>query len=165
MHNELDVLSLITLYIHISKLLLETDKDDMSMEERFEIARWYEAVGEEERASQIYQQITEASHSLHNKAKVALGHLYKKQKKMTSALQMWERAIQESSSQSEDVYIEIAKIYEHHHKDYEAALHYTRKALEHWKMKGRLLRYTSKSEASSFQKRLTRLENKLDRLN
>lgn len=163
-HNELDVLSLITLYIHISKLLLETDKECMSVEERYEIARWFESLGEEERACQIYQQVAENSHSLQNKAKVALGHLYKKQKKMSSALQMWESVIQDTNYQSDEVYIEIAKIYEHHHKDYEAALHFTRKAFEQWKRKGRLLRYPSKAEASSFLKRLTRLENKLDRL-
>lgn len=164
-HNELDVLSLITLYIHISKLLLDRDMEDLSMEERFEIARWYEAIGEDECARLIFQQISETTHSLQYKAKVALGHLYKKQKNLPSALHMWESAIQETGYQSEEVFIELAKIYEHHHKDYEVALHYTQKALEQWKKKGRLIRYTSQTEIRSFQKRITRLENKLDRQN
>lgn len=54
-HNEIDVLSLITLYIHLSALLLSHEQQvDISEEERFKVGRWYEALGDTERAMQAY---------------------------------------------------------------------------------------------------------------
>ncbi|MFY0544449.1 ribonuclease H-like domain-containing protein [Brevibacillus sp. H7] len=160
-HNELDVLSLITLYIHLSKLLLTHEKEAVSCEEGFEIARWYEALGEDEMAYRGYLRIAESRHVLSAKAKIALGLLHKKRKQWEQALAIWEALIRESAYIPEEIYIEAAKIYEHQLKDYEKALHYTRRAFEEWKKKRTILRRTSKAEMSAYQKRLERLEKRI----
>jgi len=159
-HNEIDVLSLITLYIHVSKLLLEHEKESVSHQERYEIFRWYEALGADEIAIAGYHQIAASDHPCSGKAKLALGHLYKKRKDWERAVGIWEEYISEHSYIPEEVYIEAAKIYEHQKKDYEKALHYTRLAWEAGKKKGSILRQKSKVELEKYQKRIERLQRK-----
>ncbi|GAX89434.1 ribonuclease H-like domain-containing protein [Effusibacillus lacus] len=162
-HNEMDVLSLITLYIHISKLLLEHDNEAVTHEERFEIARWYEMLGEDELALQRYRTIADSQHPLRGNAKIALGHQYKRLKDWDKALEAWEEFINESDRIPEEISIEVAKIYEHQVKDYEKALHYTLQAYETWKLKRSLLRTSSQTELATYRKRIERLHAKIKR--
>lgn len=159
-HNESDVLSLITLYIHISRMLLEHEREEVSHEERFEIARWYDALGDGQMAMQAYMTVARSDHPWSVKAKLAVGHLYKKRKEWARALQVWESCMGASGYVPEEVYIEAAKLCEHQFKDWEKALHYTRLAYEQWKRRGSLLRQRSKAEGLAYQKRLARLEAK-----
>lgn len=160
-HNERDVLSLITLYIHISRLLLAHEQEAVTPEERFAIAKWYEALGEQEAAMAAYQQVSDSDHSWNVRAKLALGHLYKKQRKWRQALQVWESCMQQNRFVPEEVYIEAAKLYEHQFKDWEKALVYTKKAYEQWKQRAALLRQKSRAETVAYEKRIARLEEKL----
>jgi len=161
-HNEWDVLSLISLYIHISRLLLGHDEQLASMEERFEIARWYDALGMTEAAAQRFAAIAASTHALRIPAKTALGHLYKKQKRWQEALQQWQDVIGESRHVPEEVYVEAAKLCEHQLKDAEQALYYARLAFEQWKRKGQMLRQAARKEREAHRKRLERLESKVD---
>lgn len=160
-HNEIDVLSLIALYIHLSKLLLEYDKEPVSHEELFEIARWYEGLGIDRLAIQIYGKIAESAHALRTRAKIALGHQYKKQKWWDKALEIWEETVRERTFVPEEVYIELANICEHHMKDNEKALYYTKQAFQLWQKKESILRRKSKAEHASYTKRLERLAQKM----
>ncbi len=162
-HNELDVLSLITLYIHMSDLLLARRHTGISIQERFELARWYEALGIDQRAVELYRQIAEDGHAMSVSAKIALGHHYKKQKMWQQSLAIWEELIHKSVRMPEEVYIEAAKICEHQLKDFEKALHYTRQAFEVWKTKRTILRRTSKAEMEAYRKRIERLEHRIDK--
>ncbi|GED68769.1 hypothetical protein BRE01_24710 [Brevibacillus reuszeri] len=159
-HNETDVLSLITLYIHMTRLLLHHEREAVSHEERFEIARWYEALGDQAAAMDGYRLVAGSNHSWSNRAKLAIGHLYKKQKDYQQALHVWESCMESSSYVPEEVYIEAAKVCEHQFRDWEKALHYTRQAYEQWKKRGSLLRNRSKEDALAYQKRMERLEAK-----
>lgn len=162
-HNEIDVLSLITLYIHISKLLLEpTQASDVSPSETFEIARWFESFGEEASAIECYQSVADSAHPISGKANIALGYLYKKKKDWDRALRIWESCLNQLTVIPEDVYIEAAKIYEHQFNDYEKALHYTLQAFDIWKKKANLLRRKSKQEQEAYWKRIERLEQRLN---
>ena len=168
-HNENDLLSLITLYIHLSRLLLACEckrATAVSAEELFAVARWYEGLGDWERAAVRYQAIAESwpgsSHC--GRAKVALGHIRKRQKKWQEALSIWEECMREGVYLPEEVYLESAKICEHQLKDYEKALAYTNMALAARKKKGSLLRQQAKAELAQYQKRRERLEQKLHRL-
>ncbi len=163
-HNESDVLSLIVLYIHLTRLLLEHEQTELTHEERFQIARWYEALGDDDAAMRRYRSIAASDHPLRVKARIALGHLYKRQKQWEHALEMWEAVISAEAQVPEEVYLEAAKICEHHLKDYEKALHYTLQAFERWKKKTSLLRRASKAERQAYEKRIERLERKGDRL-
>jgi uncharacterized protein YprB with RNaseH-like and TPR domain len=159
-HNETDVLSLITLYIHISRLLLDTEREAVSQEERFEIARWYDTLGDQEAAMQAYGLAADSGDAWSIRAKLAMGHLHKKRKEWKQALHIWESCMETSGFVPEEVYIEAAKLCEHQLKDWEKALHYTRHAYEQWKRRSSLLRSRSKAEALAFQKRIERLEAK-----
>ncbi|WP_064202120.1 ribonuclease H-like domain-containing protein [Brevibacillus brevis] len=160
-HNETDVLSLITMYIHMTRLLVGQGSATVSFEESYEIARWYDALGDQEAAMEGYRLVADSEHAWSNRAKLAIGHLYKKQKDWHKALTVWESCIQSTGYVPEEVYIEAAKLYEHQLKDWEKALHYTKQAYEQWKKRGSLLRNRSKADAEAYQKRIDRLEGKL----
>lgn len=159
-HNEQDVLSLITLYIHISQMLLSKEEQPASCDERFEIARWYESLGADEEALRHYRVIARSTDRRKAQAMIAMGHIYKKRKSWDKALAAWEYAMKETFC-SEEIYVETAKIYEHQYKDYEKALHYTRQAMELLRRKSTLLRYPARSEWHAYQKRVERLERRI----
>jgi len=160
-HNELDVLSLITLYTHITRLILWHEQEHVSHEERFAIARWYDALGDQEAAMKAYAIVANSEHSWNVRAKLALGQLYKKQKDFSQALHVWESCMQSARFVPEEVYIEAAKLCEHQFKDWEKALFYTKKAYEQWKQRAALLRQKTRAEAQAYEKRIVRLEEKL----
>ena len=160
-HNETDVLSLITLYIHMTRLLTDQPGNDISVAERFEIARWYDALGDQEAAMAGYRLVADSDHVWSNRAKLAIGHLYKKQKNWQQALTVWEACIASSGYVPEEVYIEAAKLCEHQLGDAEKALRYTRQAYEQWKKRGTLLRNRTQAEAAAYQKRIHRLQAKM----
>ncbi|MGG4443741.1 ribonuclease H-like domain-containing protein [Brevibacillus fortis] len=160
-HNETDVLSLITMYIHMTRLLVGQGGITVSSEERYEIARWYDALGDQEAAMAGYRLVADSDHAWSNRAKLAIGHLYKKQKDWQQALTVWESCIQSTGYVPEEVYIEAAKLYEHQLKDWEKALHYAKQAYEQWKKRGSLLRNRTKADAEAYHKRIDRLEAKL----
>jgi uncharacterized protein YprB with RNaseH-like and TPR domain len=160
-HNEIDVLSLITLYIHLSKLLITHESVAHTMEELFAVARWYESLGADEQALIRYQTIMEIGRDRKAEAMIALGHLYKRRKDWQQSLSMWESFMAEYSYVPEEVYLEAAKICEHHLKDYKKALHYSMRAYDVWNRKGSMLRYKSKRERDAYVKRIERLENRV----
>jgi uncharacterized protein len=79
-HNEMDVLSLIILYIHLSKKIL--NKTSTSMTETYEIARWFEKEKELQRATNLYEQVARSKSSKQSDAILALGMLLKKGKQL-----------------------------------------------------------------------------------
>jgi len=63
-------------------------------------------------------------------AKHALAFEYKKQKKWTDAIQLWESIVGEKSEEEIrlEACIELAKIYEHREKDLQTAFYFTKQA-------------------------------------
>ncbi|MCR8979806.1 ribonuclease H-like domain-containing protein [Brevibacillus laterosporus] len=160
-HNEVDVLSLITLYIHISNMLLSVETVTMSMEERYEVARWYEAVGSEHMALSHYREVARSKHPYAVRAKAALGHIFKRQKEWSKALYCYDACMKDKEWGTEEICIEAAKICEHHLKEYDKAYAYTKLAFERWQKKTAYLRQRNKAEREMYEKRLLRLEKKL----
>ncbi|RXY98788.1 ribonuclease H-like domain-containing protein [Fictibacillus sp. S7] len=160
-HNEWDVLSLITLYIHISKLL-QGSGTLMTTVEQYESARWYEAVGQHELALQKYSVLlaTENSHS--RLAKKAVAALYKKQKREDLAVPLWEELCKDALQNDETPFIELSKWYEHQRKDAQKALHFAEAAYGVWKNKKRLLKRTEEKEKAAFGNRIQRLRKKCE---
>ncbi|RXT04196.1 ribonuclease H-like domain-containing protein [Ammoniphilus sp. CFH 90114] len=150
-HNEWDVLSLITLYIHISSLLLDEGSLTCSTQEMYQIGRWYEQVGDFDRAFYFYQLAQEWL-----PAKIALASLYKRVKSWDMAIRLWEEIAGRESPFLAEVYTQLAKAYEHHEKDYEKALFYADKAYASWK----LLKGKKMKEKADYVKRIERLERK-----
>ena len=153
-HNEIDVLSLITLYIHLSKLLL-TDTDVISRHEKYEVARWYDMLGERETAVSVYEEVKEQSWQ----ACYKLGLLKKKNKETTEAESYFVKAFHDKNNDKKhESGIELAKIYEHVKKDVEKALEYSHQSLEFCKQYGNPSN-TAKL-TSEIEKRIIRLEKK-----
>ncbi|MGP4082902.1 ribonuclease H-like domain-containing protein [Pseudalkalibacillus sp. R45] len=155
-HNELDVLTLISLYTHLSNVLLDKNHTTLSNQERFEIAKWYEALGDKLEAKYRYEKLIDTTIDL--KAKKALASLYKKEKDLDIAACYLKSVIE--SEDDLEAYVELSKIHEHHFKDFEKALFYARKGYESWKSAKRILRRDEDKERIEFNKRINRLERK-----
>jgi tetratricopeptide (TPR) repeat protein len=126
-HNELDVLSLITLYIHLSRQIMQADGYGA---ESLEIARWMSYLGKKEAAYTTYQTVLKEGSSFEKvTAKHAIAYQKKKSKKYEEALQLWKEVseIGEGKQQLEAT-IECAKLLEHQFKAYEAAIEFVEKA-------------------------------------
>jgi uncharacterized protein YprB with RNaseH-like and TPR domain len=136
-HNAMDVVSLAALLEHSAALLSDPLRDNSAhVIDLLAIARLYEHLGRIDSATQLY------IHGLENpdilevdtpdeivlKAIDRLAKIYKRQGELLSALPLWESAAGHGHIES---HIEIAKLYEHHLKDYEQALKWTESAIIH----------------------------------
>ncbi len=124
-HNEIDVLSLITLYIHLSIKILEINSKTTNTE-HYEIARWLEYLGENESALEAYSSFVGKESPQEPKAKYSLSLLYKKQKDWKQAILLWEEIVRDVKSKevSFKAALELTKYYEHHEKDFRKAIEF-----------------------------------------
>ncbi|MBY6035750.1 ribonuclease H-like domain-containing protein [Fictibacillus nanhaiensis] len=157
-HNEWDVLSLITLYTHMSGLV--QGNGFRTEREAFEAARWYEALNEIELAISMYHEVLQTGTSLQYQSKKTLASLYKKQNIIDVSVQYWQELLNENNI-DEDPAIELSKYYEHALKDYEKALDYAELAHTIWKEKKRLVKRKEEQEKRAFAKRIERLEQRI----
>lgn len=158
-HNEVDILSLITLYTHLTFLLCGKD-EPQTRRESYEIARWFDYVGEKTEAKHLFSTLTGENDRTSFHARQALAFQAKK-------LQQWDRALElfkEVADEGEDAKltieacVEAAKIWEHKQKKINPAMDYCRKALK-------IVLQSETTEARKkaifqLQKRLNRLEKK-----
>lgn len=130
-HNEIDILSLITLYTHLSFQLLQKD-ESMSARETYEVGRWYASLGESTQAVESLKTIMDGNEEENLLAQFVLAKQYKKDKNDDAAQTLWENIIKAEGKIDEKVvyesYIEAAKLYEHKLKEYKKALEYTTRA-------------------------------------
>ena len=130
-HNEIDVLSLITLYIHLSTKLLDFTSNTTNSE-HYEIARWLEYIGDNESALHAYSSFVKKESHQESKAKFSLSLLYKKQGDWKKAIMLWKEIVNDPKSKEESykAVIELAKFYEHHEKDLVKAMEYTDRSIQ-----------------------------------
>ncbi|AMW99451.1 ribonuclease H-like domain-containing protein [Rummeliibacillus stabekisii] len=128
-HNKYDLLSLVTLYIHATNLLCESEEDESSTTIT-NIGKWYGDLSDYEKGSRVLEKVTNQFNS--NEAGYAHYHLAfqrKKQHLYEEAYQSFMNAVPFlKESEQLIAYIELAKIDEHRRKDYQSALFYTYKA-------------------------------------
>jgi uncharacterized protein len=153
-HNELDVLSLITLYTHLTFQLLQLDQSQTDME-TFEVGRWYSYLGENETAKDVFLGLRDAREEISLKAKHELAYQFKKKKEWYSALELWEEvADNDFTPLQTEACIELAKIFEHRVKNLEKAIFYTNKAIAN----------VGEGNSMEFLKRMKRLQEKSRKL-
>lgn len=158
-HNEMDVLSLIVLYIHLSKQILQAQEIDHTTEQ-FEMARWFDSIGEVGEAKKVYKQVAEGNEQEAAKAKWNLSLIYKKEKKYDEAIAIWQELLQSShDGWNVKAAIELAKIYEHLFRQPERAYQYAQTAYRVWK--GIARTHRSNESPHELLKRLERLERKI----
>lgn len=160
-HNELDILSLITLYTHLSYQLLGVD-NNRSVRETFEVGRWYSYLGDGQKAEENFAQIADGNESEAILAKHALAFEYKRNGNYKDAVVLWEETAQYGNHDIRiEAYIELAKYYEHKNKDYQHALISCEEAVS------QLLELENEKKVArlqvDLQKRKNRLLSKLDR--
>ncbi|WP_342432089.1 ribonuclease H-like domain-containing protein [Neobacillus sp. FSL H8-0543] len=127
-HNEIDILSLVTLYTHLTFQLCGMDMKQ-TRKESFEVGRWFAAIGEKAEAEQVLTKLVDGSDVTSLQAKLALAYHYKKEKDWERALNLFvEVADTLDVNMSLEACIETAKIYEHKLKDYLSARDYCLKA-------------------------------------
>ncbi len=129
-HNEKDILSLITLYTHLSFQLLGIDQMQ-TKKESFEVGRWYSYLGEIDAAEKVFSKLSKGNEAEAVKAKHALAFQAKKKQNWQEAVRIWEEVVDQGNTRIQmDACIELAKIFEHRCKNIEKAIYFTEKALE-----------------------------------
>ncbi|WP_010284042.1 ribonuclease H-like domain-containing protein [Bacillus timonensis] len=161
-HNEIDILSLLTLYIHLSGVVMLNEKNKHTSD-KYEVARWLEALGEIAKAQKLYEQVVDVDSDKEMKAKLALAFLSKKEKKLEEAMKLFFEVSERGDDQDAVVAcVELAKYYEHHRKDYELALDFTKNGYLKWQMSKNSGNKTKNMKIEcEFEKRIARISRKL----
>lgn len=150
-HNEIDILSLITLYTHITFQLLGVD-ETQSARERFEIGRWFSYIGEHRASVEIFKEVAAGEEWEAFEAKWQLSLQLKKQKNFQECVDIWQSlSVLEDNKWGILSNIELAKWFEHKQKDKILALKYAEQAF-------RLVQKYKLSEEEII-KRIARLKN------
>ncbi|ASB88756.1 ribonuclease H-like domain-containing protein [Bacillus sonorensis] len=124
-HNELDVLSLITLYIHLSKKILSPGKT-AEANEKYAMAKWLLANREAELATAQLKELESKTFEQSDRASFDLSLQYKKQGMLEKAAALWQKLRDAADEKTAwRASIELAKYYEHQKRDIPAALHIT----------------------------------------
>jgi hypothetical protein len=167
-HNAEDIKSLVTLYIHLSKILHQKHSTSTFIEQ-YESCRWLSNLGHIKEAIVWAEKLKNEHALIRNRAdEVKLSELlafnYKKLTYYEKALHYFKQLIEELDVTSPLIAIETAKLYEHHLPDLEKAIYYSNKALE-WLETSPTSRLTNKNETleEDIQHRLTRLRMKLQK--
>ncbi|MFZ3590939.1 ribonuclease H-like domain-containing protein [Bacillus sp. DJP31] len=159
-HNETDILTLISLYIHVSNKLLHTEQG--SQAEKFEVARWLDSVGERQSAMEHFYELSQVAGNQTVEAKSALAALCKKEQNLSEATRLWVEVVADEQAPFPNnliASIELAKYYEHKTKEVEKALQYAKMAIEFCR-DGRENPMGKGKGYLQLEKRIHRLENK-----
>ncbi|WP_227936288.1 ribonuclease H-like domain-containing protein [Alkalihalobacillus deserti] len=128
-HHEWDVLSLLILYTHLSTTILDCEADLISPREKFQVARWYEALGEKDIAMNLYEQLKGIGNDVAEASLFAYAKGKKQQSDFTTALESFTKLIG-TKGFTYLAALESSKLYEHQFKDFEKALYYSGKVLK-----------------------------------
>ncbi|HEX7063633.1 MAG TPA: ribonuclease H-like domain-containing protein [Bacillales bacterium] len=156
-HNEYDILSLITLYSHLSQLILS--RIPATAKEQYEIGRWYAYTGSEDKALESFLSISDAAGHEGRLANRNIAAIYKRQKRYDEAMMIWERLAETSATGDSELLIEMAKVFEHQYKDFRQALDCSKQAYRIEKQKSRVARRSQ--DGLGLENRINRLERKL----
>lgn len=132
-HNEIDILSLISLYIHLSYQVLQLDTTQTS-EEKLQVAKWFQYIGEYWKERIILEKMIGAKDKekeVDRRAKFALAQNYKRNREYNKAVPLWHEMV--GSEPNDEIHldscIELSKYYEHKEKNYPEALKFATKVL------------------------------------
>lgn len=159
-HNELDILSMVSLLIKLSSMLqnpfAETDREY----ELLGLGRLFEASGRTDTMIECLEACTEGNqYSVRSRAVKRLTYFYKREGNYDRALEHW-RGMEQGNTGFEMFHlVEMAKYYEHKAKDLEFALTITDKAMQNLISVGMI----KSREYESLKKRKERIKQKLDR--
>lgn len=161
LHNEYDILSLVTLYIRSTDLLLQEELSGSAIIQT-NIGKWYADLKSEVRASAVLEQVIEEYGTQHPTTHYYFGFLLKKEGKYTEALEAFGVCMTKSIGRERIIALEeMAKIYEHKFKDCTKALQLSTVAIGLLARDRSLTPSFSSRMHQEFKKREIRLKKKL----
>jgi tetratricopeptide (TPR) repeat protein len=154
-HNEHDLLTLMALTGHVSRILDEPDEVDLHAAELFGLGKLYADLGKYPESLRAYERglLLDPSPELRAVALRQMSYLYKYLQQRDEAVAIWVKLANESTHLMFP-YLELAKHYEHRVKDYPAAHQYTLLAME---------RASNVVERAELEHRLKRVVMKLEK--
>jgi uncharacterized protein len=162
-HNEIDILSLVTLYTHLTFQLCGIDKSQ-TRPESFQVGRWFSSLGERNKAEKVLSSLAAGSDVTSYQAKLALALQYKKERNWDSVRELLSDVTNSGDNQMMvEACFELAKIHEHRIKDYVLAIEYCQKAILLITQFEKTLKITSQIRLEQLQHRLKRLEHKYEK--
>jgi tetratricopeptide (TPR) repeat protein len=128
-HNQIDMVSMVTLTSRIMRLFAHADAADHPID-LYSLGKWQAALGETAVAEQMLKQAVQGDLPLetYHKALAELGALLKRHDRRAEAVPYWQQ-IAATSFGSVDAHVELAKFYEWHEPDLAAAIGWTEQAL------------------------------------
>lgn len=160
-HNEWDLLSLITLYIHSTKLLLERDVNECATTYT-NIGKWYGDLKQNEISKNVLTNTTETFHSNTEQAYYYLAFQQKRNGQYTEAVESFKKAIACIDSRDRLKAIEqLSMIHEHQLKDFEKALQYAKEGINIINKELVLNAEKKQKQLEKWQKRIHRVQNKM----
>jgi uncharacterized protein YprB with RNaseH-like and TPR domain len=156
-HNETDILSLITLYTHLTFQLHGLDINQ-TRKESFEVGRWYSVLGEKLEAEKVLSNLVEGDDLTSYQAKLTLAFQYKKDRQWEKARKCFLGVVDSKDLKLILVaFVELAKIHEHRLKDVRFAIDYCQKAIKLIEQSQQLPKLPSQISLDQLEVRLKRL--------
>lgn len=161
-HNEWDLLSLVTLYIHSTNLLLENDLEEAATTYT-NIGKWYGDLKHQQQSEQILINVTNEF----NDEEAGLAYYYlafqqKRNKQYEEAERSFEKALKVVTSREKlKVLEQLAILNEHQFKRYEDALVYAEEGLRLIRTSPLLKKEQQMKQLEQWKKRYRRIEKKL----
>jgi tetratricopeptide (TPR) repeat protein len=154
-HNEHDLLTLVALTGHVSRILDSPDDSDLEAAELFGLGKLYEDLGRYTDSLRAFERALalRASPDIRDAVLRRLSFLYKHLQQRDEAVAIWGRLAAEGTHLMFP-YLELAKHYEHRAKDYLTAIEYTLMAQT---------RATNAIERAELEHRLKRVQLKAQR--
>lgn len=155
-HNELDILSLVSLYVLSSDLLME-DMQSETSGAYTNIGKWYADLKQFDQSAAYLEHVTQERGSAGATARYLLAVQKKRAGRYEEAVRLFKEAAPHLRGAVEvEAWIHLSKLYEHQLKDHSQALimaGFAKEASEHTKVRNSIL--------LDIQKRITRLEEKI----
>ena len=163
-HNEWDLLSLVTLYIHSTQLLFQKGISDSAVTYT-NIGKWYNDLKQKNTGMDVLTAVTEQFDS----SEACLAHFYlgieqKRASRYEQAAQSFTNALPGIDIPYRiKAYEQLAIIAEHHLRDYEEARNHTRSGMQLIGNHERWSQLQKEKQLSSWEKRLHRVSAKLNK--
>lgn len=163
-HNEWDLLSLISLYIHSTNLLLE-GKTDEAATTYTNIGKWFGDLKHTQQSDNVLLNVTKSF----NDEEAGLAYYYlainqKRNKQFEHAANSFEKAIPHINNREKlKAFEQLAIIYEHYDCQYDKALAYTMEGIEYISTSHFFKKEQQQKKIAEWTKRLKRIESKLQR--
>jgi len=159
-HNEIDILSLVTLYTHLTYQLCGYDCHQ-TKSETFEVGRWYAALGQKQTAEKLLTEIAEGDDQTSIKAKLMLAYQYKKDQNWEKARDLFQDASKSKGVKNRlESLVELSKIYEHRLKNLTYAFQYCEQAIALVSHEEKRMNFSGDYTMESLQRRKDRLARK-----